>query len=175
MRAASAAWNLKRFAGQLFLVGLLAACGGGGTATVSPQPAPVFLQSDAATKSVSLALTSSYNSANAGFNFNGYDSGKMVVSVPDGWKVTVTCGNKGTSNHSCAIVKSMTDQTAAFPGANTPDPVHGFAPGGTQTFTFTAAGPGTYRITCMVGGHDSAGMWDTFIVTNGGDPSIKFS
>ena len=173
MRTKSTAWNLMRTIGQLGLVCLFAACGGGGTAT--PQPAPVFLQSDTANKSVSLTLISSHNSANAGFNFNGYESGKMVVSVPDGWKVTVTCGNKGNGNHSCAIVKKETDQSPAFPGATTPDPVHGFPPGATQTFTFTAANPGTYRITCMVPGHDASGMWDTFIVTSGGEPQIKFS
>lgn len=167
-------WSLRRLVGRLSWVCLLVACGSGGGTTASPQPAPAWLQSDSATKSASLTLISSYNSDNAGFNFNGYDSGKMVVSVPDGWKVTVTCGNNGTGNHSCAIVKKAGDQTSAFPGANTPDPVHGFPPGASQTFTFTATSPAKYRISCLVGGHDDAGMWDTFIVTSGGEPSISF-
>lgn len=167
--------RLARVLGLFSLVGLLIACGSeGGSATPSSQATPAWLQYDASSKSATLTLISSYNSNNAGFNFNGYESGKLVVSVPDGWKVTVTCGNKGTGNHSCGIVKKAGDQTPAFPGANTPDPVHGFPPGATQTFTFTAAGPGTYRISCLVGGHDEAGMWDTFIVTSGGEPKITF-
>jgi plastocyanin len=175
MNSFQSLWSLPRIVGYLGLAGLLMACAsGGGTAETSPQPAPVFLQSDASTKSATLTLVSSYNSANAGFNFDGYDAGKMVVSIPDGWKVTVMCGNKGTGNHSCAIVKKAGDQTPAFPGSNTPAPAQGFPPGGSQTFTFTATSPGTYRISCLVGGHDDAGMWDTFIVTASGEPSISF-
>jgi hypothetical protein len=162
--------------GSLGVLSLLAACAGGSGAAAdsSPSPAASFLQSDPSTKSVTLTLISSYDSDNAGFNFDGYDSGKMVVSVPDGWKVTVNCGNKGTSFHSCAIVNKGGDQTPAIQGASTPNPTGGFPPGATQTFTFTASSPATYRISCLVPGHDDSGMWDTFIVTSSGEPSISF-
>jgi len=153
----------------------LAACGSASATTNrSPEASPTFLTADSSAKSVKLTLISSYNSDNAGFNFNGYSSGKMVVSVPDGWKVTVDCQNRGNGNHSCAIVKKGGDQLPAFDGSSTPDAIHGFAKGGSQTFTFTASNPGTYRISCLVVGHDDSGMWDTFIVTASGEPQIKF-
>jgi uncharacterized cupredoxin-like copper-binding protein len=132
------------------------------------------MTSDPATKSMKLTLISTYGSDNAGFNFNGASSGKMVVSVPDGWTVTVDCQNHGNGNHSCAIIKKAGDQLPAFPGSATADAIHGFPKGGSQSFTFMAASPGTYRISCLVVGHDDAGMWDTFIVTAGGEPQITF-
>lgn len=164
---------LPRIAEYFVLIFLMIACSGATGAQAVPEPSPTWLTSDPATKSVKLLVISSYNSVNAGFNFNGYESGKMVVSVPEGWQVTVDCKIKGNGNHSCAIVKNAGDQTPAFPGATTPDPVHGFPNGGTQSFTFKTANPGTYRISCLVPGHDDSGMWDTFIVTAGGEPSIK--
>ncbi len=154
---------------------LMTACGTGvATPNPSPEPTPNWLIADSSTKSVKLTLIASYNSDNAGFNFNGYDSGKMIVSVPDGWQVMIDCQNHGNANHSCAIVKGAGDQTPAFPGSATPDPTQGAPNGSSQTSTFQTANPGTYRISCLVPGHDGAGMWDTFIVTTGGEPQIKF-
>jgi Sulfocyanin (SoxE) domain len=166
--------HLTHVAASLALICFAAACGGGAASNSSPEPTPNWLTFDSGNKSVQLTLISSYNSDNAGLNFNGYSSGKMVLSVPDGWQVTVDCQNHGNGNHSCAIVKNAGDQLPAFPGSASPDPTHGFPNGQHQTFTFQTANPGTYRISCLVPGHDDAGMWDTFVVTAGGEPSIKF-
>jgi len=37
---------------------------------------------------------------------------------------------------------------------------------------FIASQPGTYALVCAVSRHAEFGMWDTFIVTKGGMPSI---
>jgi uncharacterized cupredoxin-like copper-binding protein len=168
---------VARAAVGLVLLSTVIACGSGSSTSndyAHPVGEPTWMTFDAATKSVKLTLISSYNSDNAGLNFNGYSSGKMVVSVPDGWQVTVDCQNHGTGNHSCGIVKKAGDQLPAFAGSATPDAIHGFPKGAKQSFTFTSANPGTYRISCIVVGHDDSGMWDTFMVTSVGDPQIKF-
>lgn len=41
-----------------------------------------------------------------------------------------------------------------------------------DTSAFTPDTPGTYRIDCLVPGHDEGGMWGTLEVTSSGTPSI---
>jgi Sulfocyanin (SoxE) domain len=123
---------------------------------------------------VKLVLASTYNSDNAGFNFNGYDSGKMVVSVPDGWQVTVSCGNLVSSVHSCAIINKAGDQARAFPGLGNPRLCPRVPTGSNPDIHLLDGKSRTYRISCLVAGHDGAGMWDTLIVTAGREPQIKF-
>jgi hypothetical protein len=123
---------------------------------------------------VSFHLVAAHDQANSGFNFNGYGSGRLAVAVPEGWRVSVTCENRGPLNHSCAIVRGPNDSQAAIAGASSPNPVSGQAAGQTTTFDFTAQGQGTYRIACLVPGHENAGMWDTFTITGAGSqPTAK--
>jgi hypothetical protein len=79
--------------------------------------------------------------------------------------------------HSCAIVDDAPltpfGGTIAFPGASTPDPVNGLGLGISASFHFVATRVGTYRIVCLVIGHESDGMWDWFDVTPGGAPSVR--
>lgn len=105
-----------------------------------------------------------HDQSNSGFNFNGYGGGRLAISVPEGWRVTVTCENRGPLNHSCAIVRGPQDSQPAMPGAASPDPVSGQAPGVSTTIEFTAQGQGTYRIACLGPGHEQGGMWDSFTV-----------
>lgn len=123
-----------------------------------------------------LKLVAGYNSELGGLNYNGYGRGKMVVSVPTGWKVTVDFSNQGRLPHSVAITHSARSTAPAFPGAALPpsELTAGIAPGRSAAFTFTTGTPGTYRIACLVPGHQSAGMWDTFMVTGPSvTPSVK--
>jgi len=164
----------------------LAACGGstsGGTqssgASPSASPAtaasaaqsldvtapPLSFQADAAARKVSFHLVAAHSQANSGFNFNGYGAGRLAITVPEGWKVSVTCENRGPLNHSCAIVRGPTDSQPAIGGASSPNPVSGQPAGATTAFDFTAQGQGAYRIACLVPGHEQAGMWDTFTIT----------
>lgn len=109
---------------------------------------------------------------NNGFNFDGYGRGQLLVRIPLGWEVTVRFRNGGSRFESCAVVSGPGATAPAFPGATTPDPVTGLAPGGTAAFSFTATRAGSYRLASMVPGHELARMWDVLDVTRGGRPSI---
>jgi uncharacterized cupredoxin-like copper-binding protein len=126
---------------------------------------------------VHLLLVSAATGADGGFNFDGYGDGAMRVGIPRGWRVDVTCKNASSIlSHSCAIVddQQLSPYAAplAFPGASTPEPQGGVAPGASTSFSFVAARVGTYRIACLVSGHEIDGMWDWFNVTRSGLPSL---
>lgn len=167
--------------------------GGGSSSTPTPSPSPSASPSpgaspspspssspssqpasnlviNTANKSVTLKLVAAETGANSGFNFDGSAKGQLVVSIPQGWSVTVDCSNNATMNHSCAIV-GESSTTPAFTGSEGANPTTGIGKGQTQTFTFTASTPGTYRIACLIPGHIALGMWDTFKVVASGQPS----
>ena len=176
------------FAASVLAVGaavLLSACGGSSPSSSTPTTSTgssggalitnpsQWLQVDPTSKTATLVLDASHGGANNGFNFDGFANGHMVVTVPTGWKVTVECKNESTAvPHSCAIVKSAGATTPAFPGAEAPNPTTGLSPGQSASFTFTAGAVGTYRIDCLVPGHDPAGMWNSFDVVGSGTPSV---
>ena len=141
---------------------------------------PTWLTFNAKAKTASLLLISGYNSNLSGFNFDGYGNGKMTVTVPLGYKVTVTFTNQAASAHS-AVIAPYADKTTsgsikpAFSGATSPDAVSGTPSGKTVKFTFVAKPAGTYVIVCAVPGHNLIGMWDVFKVAASGQPSIAFS
>ena len=132
-----------------------------------------WLSWDSARRTASLTLVAGYNGANNGFNFDGYGRGKLLVRVPLGWRVTVTCKNAGSMRNSCAIVRGPQTITPAFRGAATPTPVLGLRSGQTARFTFMASRAGTYRIACLVPGHEEARMWDVLVVGGVKRPSIS--
>ena len=128
---------------------------------------------------VTLTLTAAYTGLAGGFNFDGDAKGKMVVSVPVGYRVNVVFSNKSAIPHS-AVITAYSKRTAAsgftpaFRGAQSPSPTRGITKGTIQHFTFTANKVGTYAIVCAVPGHAIGGMWDVFKVTPAGSkPSIK--
>ena len=132
-----------------------------------------WLTWNATSRTASVTLVAGYDGSNNGFNFDGYGRGRLLVSVPLGWRVTVTCRNAGPMRHSCAIVRGPMTAIPAFPGATTPDPVLGLEKGKTARFTFTASRAGTYRIACLVPGHEEARMWDVLVVGGVKRPSIE--
>lgn len=142
--------------------------------STGPATSSKFLSYQASAKTVAISLVAGYNSALSGFNFNGEGKGAMVITVPVGWKVTVTVSNRGLLPHSAAIVTNAANSTTlAFAGAEVPNPTTGVAPGSTASFTFTPTTAGTYRIACLVPGHEQLGMWDTLKVSTSGNPSIS--
>ena len=140
-------------------------------AAARPNPAQ-FLSWQSATRVVHLTLLAALGSSNNSFNFDGYGRGELQVQIPLGWRVVVDCENRGGLRHSCAIVKGSLTTTPAFPGAAIPQPTVGLLPGQKATFSFVARRTGSFRIACLVPGHEQARMWDALDVVRGGHPSI---
>jgi hypothetical protein len=134
---------------------------------VHPSPQQ-FLHVDAKARTAIVTLVAGYNNENNGFNFDGYGRGELMISIPRGWTVRVTCTNHGALNHSCAVVKGPMTITPAFRGATTPI----LPPGGTTKFSFVASRVGSYRFACLVPGHEEARMYDVLEVTRGDKPAI---
>ena len=132
-----------------------------------------FLSWDAPNRVAHLTLLAGLGSANNGFNFDGYGRGELLVTIPLGWRVVVDCENRGGARHSCAVVRGSLSITSAFPGAASPAPITGLAPGRRATFAFRAGRLGSYRIACLVPGHEQARQWDVLDVRRGGTPSIS--
>ena len=156
----------------------VAACGadrGSGGPSLRPlaqaSSPPLSLTSDAGAKTVSFSLVAGYNGANSGLNFDGYFGGAVEVDVPQGWSVTVACSNKGPLNHSCAVVADEAASQPAFTGAATANPGAGLPAGQEAGFTFKPDRTGTFRIACLVPGHEPEGMWVVFKVVGSGSPA----
>ena len=156
----------------------VAACGGdsggGGTSRTPIADAsspPLSLSSDANAKTASFTLVAGYNGANSGFNFDGYSGGNVEIDVPQGWAASITCSNKGPLNHSCAVVADETASQPLFTGATTPNPGAGLSAGQQASFTFKPDRTGTFRIACLVPGHEPEGMWIVFKVVGSGSPA----
>lgn len=102
---------------------------------------------------------------NGGLNFNGASHGHPVLTVPVGARVQLTLVNRGAMPHSLQVIPfAPTPPVAAlarpaFPGAETPNPRDGTAPGQSAGAAFTAATPGRYLLICGVPGHALAGMY----------------
>lgn len=137
-----------------------------------PRPAQ-FLSWSRAHRVVDLKLLAGLGDANGGFNFDGYGRGELDVRVPLGWRVVVDCENRGSVRHSCAIVRGSLSVTPAFQGAASPQPLTGLSPGSKATFSFTARRTGTFRIACLVPGHEQARMFDVLEVARARTPAIS--
>jgi sulfocyanin len=141
---------------------------------------PRWLVANAKTHTATLTLVAAYTNALNGFNFNGYGNGKMVITIPVGYRVTVSFSNKSSVPHSAVFTPySQKNRTSTFPlafkGSTSPDPTSGITSGTPQRFTFTASRAGTYALVCGVPGHEAAGMWDVLKVTRGGAASLSFA
>jgi len=153
----------------LMLVIAAAGCAG---AAQKPVPLNRWLSFSAAHKSVNLRLSPGGDSVSS-YNFDGYKRGEVLVQVPRNWRVVVHCLNRASSSHhSCAIVQGTESTVPAFPGAATPNPQVGLAPGSSASFSFLASRPGAYRIACLVPNHELNGMWNVFQVGGAPRPSV---
>jgi|GEM_PF-550865 len=149
---------------------------------VAPAPSASASWVSTSGKTVHLTFIAGYNSANAGFNFNGGAHGQMVVTVPLGDTVQATFKNDARTPHDLVIIPFSKQLPAssvapAFPGARSPQPQFRPGSGGPSaggprpsanaslTFSFVASKAGTYLIICGVPGHALAGMWDRFVVS----------
>ena len=173
----------------LLLAAVLSGCSGAATQQTAPSPLATvaatplaspqmseWLSFDAANRTATLTIVADAQGTDNHFNFNGYSYGSLVITLPKGWRVTVHCNDHpfAAYAHSCAVVSGPESKTAAFPGASLPDPTGtGFVTiGESKSFSFTPDAAFVGRFACLLIGHESAGMWATFQVTDAGQPSL---
>jgi Sulfocyanin (SoxE) domain len=143
-----------------------------GTGSGTPPDPKGYIRADPAARAVVVTLIAGYPASDYQFNYDGYGSGSLVVTIPVGWQVTVQCENHGTVPNSCAVVSGRSDVSPIEPGWSTPDPLRGLDPGQSASFVFSPTKPGSYRIASLVGGNEASGMWADLEVTAGGTPTM---
>ena len=132
-----------------------------------PDPAK-YIHVDEASRAAVVTLVAAYPATDFQFNYDGYGSGSLVLTVPVAWKVTVQCENRGTVANSCSVVKDEKATQSIDPSWTTPD----LEPGSSASFTFTPTTPGSYRIASLVDGHEASGMWLDLEVVSSGRPTL---
>lgn len=144
---------------------LLAAPLSGQTPAGGAQVDTTQLTVDSATKTATFQLVGAQTKLNSGLNFNGFNDGKLTLTVPQNWNVVIQFVNKDPNlPHSAEIVDTTKPMPAgpvdpSFPGAVTDKLMAGLASGESGTFRFVANKPGSFLIFCAVPGHGLAGMW----------------
>lgn len=133
-----------------------------------------WLTVDTTAKIATLQLTSGLTTLNGGLNFNGFNDGKLTLTVPTNWTVVIRFTNKDANlPHSAEVVDTTKPMPAgpvdspSFPGAMTAKAklLQGHGAGETDSMRFVANKPGSYMIFCAVPGHGLAGMWIRFKVS----------
>ncbi len=186
----------------LSLVAVLVACGGGEPADEAPASAPAaapaqsaapamgemsmpeWFQMDEANQTVHLTITAGLTDAKNYWNFNGATDGKMAITVPAGYSVTIDfVNNDPNMAHSLGVVAAMSGTPSATPspepvfaGAVTSNPtsmMDGTMPGQSETIMFTADTAGEYSLLCFVPGHAATGMWIHFNVSSDGTAGVQ--
>lgn len=184
----------------------LTACGGGdagdtgdadGSATsqaVIPRPAapvtpsgpmtmPDWYSIDHDAQAVRLTVTGGTIPDNNYWNFNGRIKGELVITVPQGYTVTIDFRNDDPiMAHSLGISPELTN----FATPPAPEPVFAGAiteqaqsmteatmPGEMETIEFVAGTPGEYSLVCYVAGHTTLGMWLYFNVSESGKAGVQ--
>lgn len=133
--------------------------------TQSPQIDCTWLTVDSATKTATFQLTAGLTQLNGGLNFNGFNDGKLTLTVPTSWNVVIKFVNHDANlPHSAEVVDSVKPMPAgpvdpAFPRAMSVRLMQGIGSGESDSLRFVAGKPGTYLIFCAVPGHGLAGMW----------------
>jgi len=132
----------------------------------TPQIDCNWLTVDTTAKTATLQLTAGLTQLNGGLNFNGFNDGKLTLTVPANWTVVIQFTNKDPNlPHSAEIVDTTKPmpvgpvEPPAFPKAMTSRLMLGLGTGVSDTMRFVASKPGSYMIFCGVPGHGLAGMW----------------
>lgn len=161
--------------GCFLLVFSSAALGQNPPATAARTQAPIdctWLSVDTTKKTATLQLTAGLTQLNGGLNFNGFNDGKLTLTVPANWTVVIRFTNKDANlPHSAEVVDTAKPMPAgpvdppAFPRAMTARLMLGIASGEADSLRFVADKAGSYMIFCGVPGHGLAGMWIRFKVS----------
>ena len=149
----------------LFLCGATSA-GAAQSTTKQAQIDCSWLTVDSVAKTATFDLTAGHTQLNSGLNFNGFNDGKLTLTVPTNWTVVIRFANKDANlTHSAEVIDTIKPFPAgpveppAFARAVTVRLMEGLSSGGTDTVRFVANKAGSYMIFCAVPGHGLAGMW----------------
>lgn len=154
------------FLSSLLLCATQAAAAAAQNASAQAQIDCNWLTVDSTTKTATFQLTAALTQLNGGLNFNGFNDGKLTLTVPAGWNVVIRFKNQDQNlAHSAEIVDTVKPMPAgpveppAFPHAMTGKLMQGLATGASDSLKFVANKAGSYMIFCAVPGHGLAGMW----------------
>jgi hypothetical protein len=165
-----------RLAGSILVFAFLLCVAGcdpvTGTGPGTPPNPKIYLRADPSTQTAVITLVAGHPASDFQFNYDGYGSGSLIITVPVGWQVTVQCENHGTVPNSCAVVAGNRDTEPMEPGWSTPDPLRGLDPGQSASFQFSPVRTGSYRIASLVGGNEESGMWADLEVVASGEPTM---
>jgi sulfocyanin len=125
-----------------------------------------WLTVDTTAKTATFQLTAGLTQLNGGLNFNGFNDGKLTLTVPTNWTVVLRFVNHDANlPHSAEVVDTTKPMPAgpvepsAFPRAMTVRLMQGLGSGEADSVRFVANKAGSYMIFCAVPGHGLAGMW----------------
>src|SRR5467141_3949673 len=125
-----------------------------------------WLTVDTTAKTATFQLTAGLTPLNGGLNFNGFNDGKLTLTVPTNWTVVIRFANHDANlPHSAEVVDTTKPMPAGpvepptFPRAMTVRLMQGLASGEADSLRFVASRAGSYLIFCAVPGHGLAGMW----------------
>src|SRR5881296_899723 len=131
-----------------------------------------WLTVDTTAKTATFQLTAGLTQLNGGLNFNGFNDGKLTLTVPVNWTVVLRFVNHDPNlPHSAEVVDTAKPMPAgpveppALPRAMTARLMQGLGAGEADSMRFVATKPGSYMIFCAVPGHGLAGMWIRFKVS----------
>jgi hypothetical protein len=143
-----------------------------GTGSGTPPDPKTFIKVDPATHVAVVTLFAGHPATDNQFNYDGYSSGALVLTIPVGWQTTIQCVNHGTVPNSCAVVADGRATEPVNPDWSTPNPKSGLDPGQSSGFEFTPTAVASYRIASLVGGNEASGMWADLEVKDGGVPTL---
>ena len=125
-----------------------------------------WLTVDTTAKIATFQLIAGLTQLNGGLNFNGFNEGKLALTVPANWTVVIRFTNKDSNlPHSAEVVDTAKPMPAGpvdppvFPRAMTVRLMQGLGSGESDSMRFVASKPGSYMIFCAVPGHGLTGMW----------------
>ena len=125
-----------------------------------------WLTVDTTAKTATFQLTAGLTQLNGGLNFNGFNDGKLTLTVPTSWTVVLRFANHDANlTHSAEVVDTTKPMPAgpveppAFPRAMTVRLMQGLGASEADSVRFVANKTGSYMIFCGVPGHGLAGMW----------------
>jgi len=133
--------------------------------SVSGASAANYVASNAVSKTATIMVDANQGTVNGGLNFNGAAKATKSFTIPAGWNVVMKFKNMGAIPHSAVVVKgttppaTVTEKSAAFPGASTKMPMQGMGMNAAESVKFKATTAGSYLIICGVPGHALGGQY----------------